>query len=147
MTNRNFFRIVALAVLALAFCGCGTMTAINFATPEGSKVTLKDKVYTFPVTVPLTQRTQRPLPENGYPIKIDIADPDSTNGFMQVAGFMYVYKTELSDVDLMAVNYFRIPAEKIISLKQGAAVIIEGFSADANKPLYRAVLGAKKEAN
>lgn len=147
MAKKNSIWFLVLAILSLGVAGCGTMTVIDFATPEGSKMTLKEQVYTFPVAVPLTQKTERPLTVNGYPIQIDIVDADSPGGILPVSGFIYVYETELSDVDLMARNYFRIPAEKILALKQGAAVIIEGFSADANKPLYRAVLGVKKEGN
>jgi hypothetical protein len=51
----------------------------------------------------------------------------------------------LSDVDVLARNFFRIPHDKITSLKQGAAVTIEGLSADGTKMLYRAVLGVCRE--
>ncbi len=147
MKIRNLVWLASLAISCLWLSGCGTMTAIDFATPEGSKLQLKGESYTFPATVKINQRTQRPLTENGYPVQIDIADTESAGGMLAVSGVLYVYNVELSDVDLLARNYFRIPQEKILALKQGAAVIIEGFSADANKPLYRAVLGAKKESN
>jgi hypothetical protein len=51
----------------------------------------------------------------------------------------------LTDVDVLARNFFRIPPDKVASLRQGAAVTIEGLSADGTKKLYRTVLGVCKE--
>lgn len=124
---------------------CATITTVDFDSPQGSKMTLRNKKYVFPVAVRLTQQTAPYLAENGYDIEIDIADSTCPSGFLTAKGKIYVYKTMLSDVDMLARNFFRIPQDKIESLRQGAAVTIEGMSADGGKRLYRAVLGMKKQ--
>jgi hypothetical protein len=143
MTTR--LRLSGLPIALLVTLGCATRTAIDFESPRGSQLRLREKSYVFPCAVRLPQRTAPLLANNGYAIEIEIADAKSPGGVLATRGVFYVYRTMLSDVDVLARNFFRIPEDKIGSLRDGAAVTIEGLSAEGGKLLYRAVLGLQKD--
>jgi hypothetical protein len=134
--------LFAVALVGFLAQGCSSITTIDFDTPVGSKLRLKNEQYVFPAAVRLSQKTPTPkIAQNGYDIEIDIAQGDD---FLTASGKLYVFEATLTDVDALARNYFRIPQSKIDSLSEGAAVTIEGMSADDGKLLYRAILGMKR---
>lgn len=137
--------LVPLAIAALC-AGCSSpRTQIDFNSPPGSVLQHGKNSYVFPGVAAFDQRTKDPLRnEDGYDVNIDVADAASPGGRLPVTGKLYVFVTPLSDVDRMARNLFSIPPEKIQALKQGAAVTIEGMSADGGKLLYRAILGLRR---
>ena len=121
------------------------MTTIDFANPEGAEITIKKKDFVFPAAVSLAQRTPSiGQPTNGYDVQLDIPDGGKV---LNTHGKLYVYRVMFTDVDVLARNYFRIPKEKIEALKRGAAVTIEGFSADGGKRVYSAIIGVTKTEN
>lgn len=141
-------RLIVCSLSALAFLcgGCGSpKTQIDFNAPPGSVLSQGRKSFVFPGTGTFDQRTENATRnENGYDVNIDVADATSPGGKLPVTGKLYVFKARLSDVDQMARNLFSIPPEKIEAMKQGAAVTIEGMSADGGKLLYRAILGLRR---
>ena len=137
-------RTTCISVLCLFMAGCAS-TTIDFADPPRSKIDIESKKYVFPVAVRLRQKTRLATAIGGYDIEIDLPDSTSQGEVLESYGKLYVYKTPLTDVDRLARNFFRIPEEKMEALKKGAAVTIEGYSADGHKLLYRAVIGLKKE--
>jgi hypothetical protein len=138
--------LCSLPILGFLCGGCSSpKTQIDFDSPTNSVLQLGKSSYVFPGTATFEQRTKDPMHnEEGYNVNIDIADAASPGGRLPVTGKLYVFRSSLSDVDRMARNMFSIPPEKIQALKQGAAVTIEGMSADGGKLLYRAILGLRK---
>ena len=135
------FPPMLLATLLLS--GCAS-TTIDFSEPARTKLSIRSRRYVFPTAIRLSQRTPAQVDKNGYRIELDIPDPANRGRLLTAYGKLYVYKVILSDVDRLARNFFRIPDEKIESLKRGAAITIEGLSADKSKRLYKAVIGLKK---
>lgn len=139
---RCLVRVLGVLACVAAVSGCASVTTIDFADPVGAEITIKKKDFVFPVAVRLAQRTATIGPTTkGYDIELDIPDGNSV---LKTHGKLYVYTVTLSDVDRLARNYFRVPSEKVAALKKGAAVTIEGFSADGGKLVYRAILGVTK---
>ena len=137
-------RLYPVSILvALLLSGCAS-TTIDFTEPPETKLSIRRKNYVFPIAVRLPQRTPSLVDKTGYNIELDIPDSANPGTALTAYGKLYVYKVALSDVDRLARNFFRIPDEKIASLKSGAAVTIEGLSADRSKRLYKAVIGLKK---
>lgn len=145
MKNSIVSLFITLSATSLLLTACKSPTVVDLASPTGSTLTLGGKVYPFPSVVSLKQRTKKPQETDGaYDISLMIDDPASPGGFVPATGKLYVYSVALTDVDRMARNHFSIPAEKIEALKSGAAVTIEGLSADGGKLLYRAIIGLRR---
>lgn len=125
--------------------GCRT-TTIDFEEPAGTTFVLGRKTQQFPVQVRMRQRTVPGTTSRGKPVVFVISDGAGPGSRVVAKGLIYVYKVALSDVDRLARNYFRITADKIQSLREGAAVTIEGLSADGGKELYRVVIGLDRES-
>lgn len=138
-------KVCACAALAPVWflTGCAS-TTIDFAEPAGADLSIRGLSYKMPAAVRLRQRTPYYQAVGAYDFIINIPDRASPGGVLPAYGRVYVYQTPLSDVDRLARNFFRIPKEKIDALKEGAAVTIEGYSADGGKRLYRAVVGLRK---
>ena len=139
-------RHLAVCMVCLVLAGCATpTTTVDFDAPRGSSIKVeKERVVLAPSPLVLKQRTESAaLNKDGYSIDMQFADPVS-GASLPITGKLYVYRARLSDVDTMARNSFTIPPEKVEALKQGAAVTIEGMSADGGKLLYRAILGLRR---
>ncbi|MBN2450713.1 MAG: hypothetical protein JXR77_10005 [Lentisphaeria bacterium] len=137
--------ILLLCCVGIAGTGCRTTTTIDFEEPGGTALVMGSRTYQFPAQMKLPQRTPPGTTVGGRDVVFIIPHAAAPERQVVAKGLLYVYKVQLSDVDRLARNYFRITSDKIQSLLEGAAVTIEGLSADGAKELYRVVIGLDRE--
>jgi hypothetical protein len=140
--NLNVISPVLLAGILLS-SGCASQTRVYFGNPERTQVFLPGKkvAIVMPVESKLDQTDSpeaRNLDVGGRPIRMVL--PDGT----KLKGFVYVYKSNLDQLEGLLVYRFDLSAEQIEKLHQGQAVTVSG-SSSKDKPVYKITLGIDLE--
>lgn len=148
MLKRTLFSAVLFLLSSLLISAAlnPAVISIDFEQPAGSTITINNKTYSFPVSLKFAQKTNYSYAnKGGYDLEMTIPDPERSGVYINLKGKLYVYKTPLTDADILARNEFQISSELLGSAKRGAAITIEGLSASNNRrPLYRTILGLNK---
>jgi hypothetical protein len=130
--------ILGMMLAGLFQMGCA-QTTVCFKDPPGAKLVYRSKTYTFPVTVKLSRPGS--IGENSKE-NIELIIPRDGK-ILNAEGNICVYGYDERDIDRYSTNYCSISEEQVESMKNGYAVLIEGFSASSQK-IYLITIGQKK---
>lgn len=135
--------VVLVCAALLSLVGCATNTEIHFAGPAKATLYLVDDGtrYVLPAVLALPQR-DNPIElfkdSGGRPIRLVTADN------ARLRGFLYVYKQDFDQTELLAHNVFDLTDEQLEQLKGGSSVKVTGTSA-RSRPVYKVVLGLESK--
>jgi len=134
----TILKFTLLLVPFLLMSCASPQTRIVLKEPVSAKLSFEGKTYDFSKSSAIVlSRPSQKGEQNQVKVRMELVHNGSV---LKAHGILFVFAYDETDEDKFALNFLEISPSQIEKLKNGSAIIIEGYSASKHK-VYKLLLG------